>query len=84
MNQAKLQALLHYDPRSGIFTRQVTTGNASKKGDTITGPAVIEGKSYLPQRLAFIYMEGKAPTFVKFLDGDNKNFRWGNLAAKTK
>ena len=84
MTQVRLQSLVHYAPRSGTFTRLTTTGNASKQGDTLTGTTVLDGKAYQLHRLAFIYMTGRAPSFVKHIDGDKSNNVWGNLAPGLK
>mgnify|MGYP006883071317 CR=1 FL=1 len=81
LTKTELQRLIHYDPRTGVFTRLVTTGNASKKGDILTGPVEIKGRTYQLNRLAFIYMKGEAPPRVKRIDGNIKNNRWSNLTS---
>ena len=71
---------MHYNPRSGVFTRLQTTGNNSKKGDTMThGRTQIGGKTYSLHHLAVIYMTGRIPTEVKHLDGNKRNNTYGNL-----
>jgi hypothetical protein len=84
MTQDQLQFLLHYNPRSGQFTRLVTTGNASQKGDVILWPVQLIGKTYQLHRLAFLYMTGSVPNYVKFIDNDRSNTKWANLASGVK
>ena len=81
LTQTKLKTMVHYDPMTGVFTRLITTGNASKQGDTITGVVQLEGKSYELHRLAFLYMVGSVPTIVKRIDGNKLNNKWRNLAS---
>ena len=84
ISQNELQGIVQYDPRTGTFTRLRTTGNASKKGDILSGPVQIKGKTYQLHRLAFLYMNGSVPNFVKHLDGNKNNNSWSNLAPGVK
>jgi hypothetical protein len=84
MTQGELQSILHYNPRTGQFTRLVTTGNASQKGDVLTGPVQIGGRTFQLHRLAFLYMTGSVPNYVKFIDNDRSNTKWSNLASGVK
>lgn len=80
MDKQTLKQYIHYDPSEGVFTRVYTTGNNSKKGDTLThGRISIQGKSYKLHRLAFLYMTGSIPTEVVHLNGDKTDNRFRNL-----
>ena len=80
MKVSTLKRYVHYNPRTGVFTRVYTTGNNSKKGDTLTSGRInIEGKSYQLHRLAYLYMTGDIPSEVTFINGDNTDLRFNNL-----
>ncbi len=63
----RLRELVHYDPATGLFTRRVT-GNGVRAGDIMGTPlktghlkASVDGREYLLNRLAFLYMTGEWP-----------------------
>lgn len=72
----ELRRLFHYDPETGVFTRQVTTsgrGRAGTRADILKpdGYRYIHYKAnwILAHRLAWFYVHGILP--VKFLDHVN-------------
>lgn len=86
LTQKRLKELLRYDAETGIFTRLVAAGNA-KAGD-IAGnltsygyiQIMIDCRSYLSHRLAFLYMTGEFPSdecdHTNHIRNDN---RWENI-----
>jgi hypothetical protein len=72
----RLKELLHYDPQTGIFTRNVRRGNNTKEGE-ICGSVdadgylrmMLDGRVYRLQRLAWFYCYGVWPNGVV----DHKN-----------
>jgi len=91
MTQRRLKELVHYDPDTGEFTRLVTTGSRSKKGDVAgslysTGYRVIrlDNQRYSAHRLAFLYMTGAFPSSVTdHVNGIESDNRWSNLRSVT-
>tara|TARA_R110000868_G_scaffold74441_1_gene215305 strand:- start:1852 stop:2367 length:516 start_codon:yes stop_codon:yes gene_type:complete len=95
LTQERLKELLHYDPLTGLFTRLVPTGGRGKVGDVAgcvkvdrNGKSyrqiVIDYKTYLAHRLAFLYMNGELPTDqVDHEDGAGLNNIWTNLRHAT-
>lgn len=88
----RLKELLHYAPDTGLFTWRVERlrGKGSltvKPGDVAgclspTGYILlrIEGRNYLANRLAWLYMTGEWPKYeVDHDDRDTTNNRWNNL-----
>lgn len=71
ISQAELQALLNYDPITGIFTwrkkpsRRVCVGSVAGQLRKADGYVVmtIERKPYYAHRLAWLYMTGQWPGF---------------------
>ena len=90
LTQEELKELLHYNPKTGKFTR-IKAGKGVKVGgvgavagyvDKVGGYAHIsvKGKEYLAHRLAFLYVEGFFPEHdVDHKNGVTGDNRWKNL-----
>lgn len=84
---ARLKALVHYDPETGIFTALVSRNGGIKKGQRLGWTQgknyrymSIDGVSYRCNRLAFLYMTGEWPTkLIDHEDRDPLNDRWRNF-----
>ena len=68
ITQSELKKLLHYNPKTGVFTRIISTNRSVKIGDVAGSKdrrgyiAVwIMGKSCMAHRLAWLYMSGSWP-----------------------
>lgn len=90
LTQERLQALVHYDPETGIFTRRVTGGGSYAGSEAgarhIKGyiSVSIKAKVYLAHRLAWFYMTGTWPiSQIDHRDTDKANNRWRNLRLAT-
>jgi len=64
----RLRTLLHYDSKTGVFTRLVSTSSNARVGDVAGSPNSkgylqigVDGKSYLSHRLAWLYVNGEWP-----------------------
>jgi len=88
ITQERLKELLHYDPDTGIFTRNIRTASCVSVGDIagntrkIDGYHVIRicGQRYPAHRLAFLYMEGSFPPYhVDHINHIRNDNRWCNL-----
>lgn len=85
LTQARLQEVLYYDKDTGDFMLNQVPGKYSggrEVGDRInnkSGIIELDGNQYPLHRLAFLYMEGKIPPFVRFKDKDRTNLIWDNL-----
>lgn len=90
----RLRELLHYDPRTGIFTRLRSQG--CRKSGSVVGSkhfqkdgtpylgACIDGRHYLLHRLAYLYMKGHwPPRQIDHRNLDKCDNRWDNLRAAT-
>jgi len=87
LTQKELKELLHYDPKTGVFT-WIVKRNGVKKSKIAGSESKygylrirVNGKKYCANRLAWLYMEGYIP--VGF-DVDHKNRirnnnKWKNL-----
>jgi len=74
ITQARLKELLHYNPKTGVFTWKVSKGSRAKAGSdagssrkskrTYYRQIKIDGVLHLSHRLAWLYVHGKFP------DGD--------------
>lgn len=87
LTQDELKKILHYNPKSGIFTRIIGWHGRNGEGK-IAGCyhtngyryIVIKKKSYKASRLAFLYMEGYFPEYlVDHKDRNKSNDKWCNL-----
>jgi hypothetical protein len=82
----RVQALLSYDPATGVFTRLTSAGRA-KVGDEAkpNGNRLrIDGVQYYASRLAVLLVTGDDPASatVDFNDGDRTNLCWDNLSVE--
>jgi hypothetical protein len=85
-----VNALVSYDPETGIFTRKIDymrypagsrAGTVTKRGyRTIT----FKEKKVPEHRLAFFIMTGQWPEEVDHKDRDKANNRWNNLREVTR
>lgn len=87
ITQSQLKKLFHYEPKTGLFTRKVSTAKCVKVGD-IAGcdngrgylRIKIDGKNYMNHRLAFMYMIGRFPNEeTDHINHDKHDNRWCNL-----
>jgi hypothetical protein len=86
MTQAELKDLLHYNPDTGIFTRNRTCGGYKKGGESgcLNGHGYrcigINNKLYKRSRLAWLYVYGYFPeNLIDHIDRDKSNDRITNL-----
>ena len=91
LSQNQLKKLLHYSPKTGIFTWKVQAGCATP-GDRAgcidkTGHGYrqiqVQKTLYREHRLAFLYMTGSIPIEVDHKDHDRSNTKWDNLRQST-
>ncbi len=63
LTQERLKELLHYDPKTGIFTRKCDKGGC-KKGSIVTSTQMmsVDGKEHSILRLIWLYEYGHFPT----------------------
>lgn len=94
LTAARLRHLLRYNPTTGVFVRRVAAGrHGCHKAGTVAGhlnarhgyiTIRVDGRSYLAQRLAWLYMTGEWPK--KQIDHKNlirSENRWNNLREAT-
>lgn len=91
LNAARLRALLHYEPETGIFTRRIgvrgfAAGSIAgvfhrQSGYTIIG---VDRRKYRAHRLAWLCMTGEWTDEVDHRDTDRANNRWANLREATR
>lgn len=87
LTQSELKSLLHYDPKTGIFTWLVNRNRNAKAGDVVGSinnrgymRLMINRKTYTFHRLAFLYMKGKFPKDqVDHKDRNKTNNAFSNL-----
>jgi hypothetical protein len=88
LTQEKLKELIHYDPKTGVFTWLQNRSDKVKDGHPAGCKASSRGykricidyQNYQAHRVAFLYMTGKWPTnMVDHIDGNPSNNKWSNL-----
>lgn len=89
LSQATLKELLHYDPQHGIFSWNVTRSYKAREGDeagSIRGTdgnvlITVNGKVWMANRLAWLYMTGELPPGrLIAINGERADLRWTNIA----
>ena len=86
LSQSQLKSLVHYNQKTGVFTRLVSKGPA-KKGDVAgyrTHPKgyvqmSVKSKIYYAHRLAWLYVTGSWPKAIDHINGDTSDNRFVNL-----
>ena len=79
----RLREVMHYDPETGIFTRDGKVAGAIY-GDGYRRIS-IDGTVYLAHSLAFLFMTGARPKLCVNHRNDNRgDDRWSNLRLATK
>lgn len=87
IDRKELTELVDFNPLTGIFTLRKNVPHSNRwPGQSIAlerdGRMVInlKGRSWVAARLAFLYMAGYIPKYVRHLNGNPKDLRWCNLA----
>lgn len=94
ITQAEIKERLNYNPKTGIFiwikpnpmAKKMKAGDVAGTKSKRDGYIRIKfnGKSYLAQRLAFLWMEGRFPKHqMDHDDRDRSNNKWDNLGELT-
>jgi len=87
VTHSELKTILHYDPKTGIFTWKIKISKKTLIG-SIAGhlghkgyiKIVIKGKGYRANRLAWFYMTGEWPeNLVDHVNRIRNDNRWVNL-----
>jgi hypothetical protein len=90
LTQERLKELLDYDPATGDFIRKVARGN--RKAGSVAGTSrpdgyrqiMVDGRTYLSHRLAFLFMEGSfPPAFVDHINHKEADNSLANLRHAT-
>jgi len=84
LTQKRLRQVLHYDPKTGIFTwiKGDRAGEVAgtRHDDRGSLKVSIDNERHLLHRLAWFWMAGFMPRAnVEHVDGDRSNNRWANL-----
>lgn len=89
LTQSRLKELFTYDPKTGLFTRNIYVPGQSSRVGTLTAKGYlaigIDRKHYLAHRLAFLYMTGEWPK--EHVDHKNEiktDNSWENLRDCTR
>ena len=90
LTQSSLKKALHYNPKTGVFTRLLRTSNSVHVGDVVGSnhcmgylEARLDGRLYLLHRLAWFYMEGEWPAQIDHANQIRNDNRWSNLLIST-
>jgi len=93
LTRRRLMQILTYNPKTGLFTRNITISSRAKKGMIIGNKAnhicgyiqiSIDSCPYLAHRLAVLYMTGKLPEYeTDHINGNKADNRWENLRSVT-
>lgn len=78
----RLRKILHYNPKTGEFTRGGKPAGSEGKDDKRVNYVriMVDGTRYQGHNLAWLYMTGKWPDkIIDHRDRDGLNNRWGNL-----
>lgn len=79
----RLRELLHYDPLTGVFSRNGKRVGSNRGHRYVR--VYVDGRMYFAHRLAWLYMNGFWPSHgVDHEDGDGFNNRWKNLRPATQ
>ena len=93
LSQSELKEILHYNPKTGVFTWIESNSNRVKIGDIAghfhksSGYIVIaiNGKLCKSHRLAWLYMTGHVPKdCIDHINGDRSDNRFCNLREATQ
>ena len=88
----RIEAVLSYDPATGIFRWKVWRGGKAKAG-AIAGSLdsagyrqiQVDGKLWSAGRLAWLFMKREIPEFeIDHKDKNRDNARWANLRLATR
>jgi hypothetical protein len=83
----RLRELLHYDPKTGVFTRLTRSAQCVHIGEVVGWfggdkhrRASVDRRTYLLHRLAWLYMTGEWPSMrIDHVDDDPINNAFANL-----
>lgn len=92
ITQQELKELLHYCPKTGVFTWLVSRGGKAKKCSTAGSressgyiQICIKRKAYMAHRLAWLYEYGRFPLeFIDHKNGERTDNRIANLREVNK
>jgi hypothetical protein len=83
LTQAELQAQIHYDPETGLFTWIKTNNKAGYYPENKYSQIGLNNKLYYGHRLAWLYVYGYFPQYVDHINGVKSDNRLINLRKAT-